>query len=448
MPLSKQVVESNKRYTSGKVLKKAVFNLGFQIVPIIVALVFIPLIINNLGKDYWAKYTAGVSAIFLANYFSFGIGPALNRRVSELIGAKKMSLIDKEVNTGIGISYLLSAALFLLFTCFIILAYWTKSLSILQDKEDLLFFLIIGFSFFIVFISIPYKSLLESYSDFYFLAIIRAISSAGLFVVPYVLWLNGISKLYWVGISLVVYYFLVFLFMFFRTQHHKKELDLCYKTSVKPTFLISSTRSNTSFIKEAFKFGVFFLCSATVLFFDRYFYALFVNTKTLSDHVTMLDLFNRIAIVTGTISLVYFSAISVWYSENNFVKIKKNLRFQLTLISILFVFGLIFCKFFLLNLMEWWLKGAYSEFITNSAFVLLLAILIMNFEILMVRPLQAIGKVTQVNRLLVATTIIFLIIVIVLGMTDNIRYHYIALITKGIIDCFFLFGMLRNEKLI
>lgn len=448
MSLTNQEAESNKRYTSRKVLKKAVFNLGFQVVPIIVALLLIPILINNLGKDYWAKYTAGVSAIFLANYFSFGIGPALNRRVSELIGAKRVNAIDKEIDTGIGVSYLLSITLFVLFAIFILIGFQTKALSILQSFEDLYFYLIIAFSFVIVFITIPYKSLLESYSDFYFLAIVRAISSAGLFIVPYLLWLLGIKSLFWVSIVLVTYYLVVLISMYLRTQKHKLTLGLKYGKSIGLKAFISSIRANTSFVKEAFKFGVFFLCSATILFFDRYFYSLFVNTKILADHVTMLDLFNRIAIITGTVSLVYFSAISVWHSQKDLARIKKNLRLQIVTITIIFVIGLFVGHFVLTDLMEWWLKDAYSNFIGKSAFYLLAAILIMNFEILMVRPLQAIGQVTKVNKLLVFTTIMYLIVVIGLGVSNAIEYHYIALLLKGSIDCIVLLMMLAKEKLI
>ena len=448
MSSSKLEAESNKRYTSGKVLKKAVFNLAFQIVPIIVALVFIPLLINSLGKDYWAKYTAGVSAIFLANYFSFGIGPAINRRVSELIGAKRTNEIGKEVTTGIALSFALSIAFLFLYTIFMLLAYQFKALSILTNLEDLYFFLIIGLAFFVVFISIPYKSLLESYSDFYFLAIIRAISAAGLFIVPYVLWVTGIFKLYWASIVLAGYYTIVFIIMFFRTEKNKRMLSLDYGKPFGISTFFSSIKGNFSFAKEAFRFGVFFLCSAIVLFFDRYYYSLYINTQILSDHVTLLDLFNRVAIITGTISLVYFSAISVWYNEGNLGRIRKNLRLQLIAISAIFIGGLFISYFILTDFLQWWLKGAYSPFIAESAFFLLVAVFFMNFEILMVRPLQAIGRVNDVNKILVATTLIYILIVSYLGISDLVQYHYWALMCKAIIDCLFLLRMLLKEKII
>nr|WP_286942409.1 hypothetical protein [Allomuricauda sp.] len=162
----------------------------------------------------------------------------------------------------------------------------------------------------------------------------------------------------------------------------------------------------------------------------------------------MLDLFNRAAIVTGTISLVYFSAISVWYNEENFLRIKKNLRFQFTVVAFLFTAIIIFSIFFLKDLMAWWLSESFSDFIANVSFPLLLGILLINFEILMIRPLQAIGQINKVNRWLVFSTSTYVAMILFIGFFELIYYHYIALVLKGSIDCIALFIMLKKEKLI
>ena len=102
-------------------------------------------------------------------------------------------------------------------------------------------------------------------------------------------------------------------------------------------FLKSILKINNDFLKETFFFSLFFLTSAIVLFFDRFYYPIFFDTEIISDQVTMLDLFNRIAIITGTISLVYFSAISVWFNEGKLNKIKTNLKRQFVMVGLTFL---------------------------------------------------------------------------------------------------------------
>lgn len=438
----------NKRYSSKKVFKKATFNIGFQIFPILVALIIMPILINNLGKDFWAKYTTGISVIFLSNYFSFGIGPALNRRISELIGQKKYRKIGDEVNDCISLSFIFAISFFVVFLVILISAYATKAFSILQSPSDFIFFLLVEFCFFLVLLTIPYRSALEAFSDFYFLSILRALVSMSLFLVPLILWLFNAGNLVSSALVLLLFYVLIGLVYLFRLKRYKKKFGFSSVVFPLRNSSFNLLRRDNPFLKETLSFGLFFLCSALVLFFDRFYYPIFFETELLADHVTMLDLFNRIAIVTGTISLVYFSAISVWFNEDNLRKIRKNLRLQFVMVSALFLGVAVFGYFFISDLMAWWLKESFSQFIKSTSFAILIGVLFVNFEILMIRPLQAIGLANKVNKLLVVSTLIYLVIVLLLGFFKAIQYHYIALLVKGAIDLIVLSYMLKKERLI
>ena len=204
----------------------------------------------------------------------------------------------------------------------------------------------------------------------------------------------------------------------------------------------------TAFLKETFWFSIFFLASAMVLFFDRFYYPAFFGTKTIADHVTLLDLFNRIAIVTGTISLVYFSAISVWFQEKNLIRIKRNLKFQLLSVGFIFIGVLVFGNFFLELILKWWLGSSYSTFIGDNAYHLLIGVLLINFTILLARPLQAIGQTRNVSIWLIATTIIYLGIVVFLGFRGIIQNHYVAFLVKGTLDLLILILLSKRNKIL
>lgn len=439
---------SNKSYTSKTVFRKALFNIGFQIVPIAAALILTPYLIETMGKDAWAKYSIGISLIFLSNYFSFGIGPTLNRRVSEIIGLQQNHRIKEELKECVSFSYLLGVIFFILLQIVLYVAYKSKSFSVLQSATDYTFFFIILSVFLMAFILIPYRSLLESFSDFYFLAIARALTAAMLFLIPFVYVYFSEMSLSGIATTLFMVYLLLCLLYFYRIKRYQRKLSFDVYAPFERTVVKQVFKFEIGFLKETIWFSIFFLTSAFVLFFDRFYYPIFFNTNIISDQVTMLDLFNRVAIITGTISLVYFSAISVWYQEKNIIRIKKSLRLQLVGVGCLFLFILLFSNFFLTDILKWWLKGSFSEFISENAFHLLIGALMINYTILFIRPLQAIGKIKQVSIWLLATTFIYLIIVLFLGTYRAIEYHYIAFISKALLDIIILVTLLRRNKVL
>ncbi|MFC5047734.1 hypothetical protein ACFSTE_05640 [Aquimarina hainanensis] len=441
-------MSENNRYKSNNVFKKAIFNIAFQIIPILLALILTPFLINGMGKDFWAKYSTGISLIFLSNYFSFGIGPALNRRVSEVIGLKKYDKILYELKECVSFSYFLGIVFFIILQIVLLLAYKLGNFSILKTGSDFSFYQITIFNFFLVFIIIPYRSILESFSDFYFLAIVRAITAAMLFLIPFIyILLFGVS-LKGIAMMLSVFYCMLYSVYYFRVFQFKNKFHFKLPSPIGKEFLVRIFKFDLSFLKETFYFSLFFLTSAIVLFFDRFYYAVFFNTIIISDQVTMLDLFNRVAIITGTISIVYFSAISVWYQEKNLEKIRKNLQTQIIGVFCIFFIVVIFSYFFLNSILGWWLGESFSLFIEKNSFSLLFATILTNFVILLVRPLQAIGLIKVVSLFLVFTTIIYICIVIFLGYLKEIEYHYLALITKSALDIIILISLLKKKRIL
>ncbi|MGB5497747.1 MAG: hypothetical protein WBM77_02330 [Maribacter sp.] len=438
----------NATYSSKKVFNKAIFNIAFQIVPIAAALILTPYLINNMGKDLWAKFATGVSIVFLSNYFSFGIGPTLNRRVSELIGLNDNHRIGNELKECTALSIVLGIAFFIFLQVVLYIGYGTNAFSILQTKTDFQFYSIILLVFVIAFAIIPYKSLLESFSDFYFLAITRAIAASMLFIIPSLFVLFDEISLVMISMVLAIFYLALYAAYYIRAMAHQQNFSFNIVSPYSLGFIKSIFKINSDFLKETFFFSLFFLTSAIVLFFDRFYYPIFFDTKILSDQVTLLDLFNRVAIVTGTISLVYFSAISVWYNEGKINKIKTKLKRQFLMIGLVFLLIILVGYFFLGDILHWWLGDSYSDFIENNSFFLLLGVLSVNFTILLIRPLQAVGEIKTVSLFLVMTTIVYLCIVIALGINHVIELHYIALLTKAFFDMLIFTYLLKRKHLL
>ncbi len=438
----------NVTYSSKNVLNKAIFNIAFQIIPIATALLLTPYLINTMGKDLWAKFAIGVSIIFLSNYFSFGIGPTLNRRVSELIGLNENHKIGSELKECTALSIVLGVLFFIVLQSVLFFGYQNNVFSILQSKADFQFYFIVLLVFIIAFAIIPFKSLLESFSDFYFLAITRAIAASMLFIIPFLFVVLGKISLVLISGALGVFYLLLYIAYYIRVLAHENKFSFKMVSPYSIGFLKSLFKINGEFLKETFFFSLFFLTTAVVLFFDRFYYPVFFDTQIMSDQVTMLDLFNRIAIVTGTVSLVYFSAISVWYNEGRLKKIKTILKTQYQVILVAFLLIGLVGYFFLGDILYWWLGGSYSDFIGQNAFFLLLGVLSVNFTVLLIRPLQAVGEIKTVSLFLVMTTIVYLCIVIILGINHSIELHFMALLVKAFLDSVIFTYLLKRKRLL
>ncbi|MBT8307106.1 MAG: hypothetical protein KJN85_09225 [Maribacter sp.] len=441
-------MSGNATYSSKNILNKAIFNIAFQIVPIAAALILTPFLINNMGKDLWAKFATGVSIIFLSNYFSFGIGPTLNRRVAEIIGLNENQRIGKELKECTALSVVLGVVFFIILQLLLYFSYTSNAFSILKSETDFQFYLIILLVFVMAFAIIPYKSLLESFSDFYFLAIARAFAASMLFIIPAMFIVFEEISLVFIAVALAIFYIFLYAAYYLRVLGHQHKFSFKLISPYSLGFLKSIFKINSGFLKETFFFSLFFLTSAIVLFFDRFYYPIFFDTKIISDQVTMLDLFNRIAIVTGTISLVYFSAISVWFNEGKLNKIKTNLKRQLVMVGVVFLLIILISYFFLGDILHWWLGESYSKFIENNSLFLLLGVLSVNFTILLIRPLQAIGEIKTVSLFLVMSTIVYLCIVIVLGINRSIELHFAALFTKAFFDIVIFTYLLKRKHLL
>lgn len=417
----------------------------FQVVPIGLALSLTPYLIQAMGKDQWAKYSAGISLIFLSNYFSFGIGPTLNRRVSEWIGQNRPEKIPGEMKDCIRMSYFLGLVFFLILQGAILLVMYSGKLSLLQSKDDYVFFALTGVVFLLVFCAIPFRSMLESLSDFYFLALARALTAGMFFILPALYLLAEKGTLIHMALGFLVFYVFNYIVFAFRVYRKSKMLGISQTHPLKLYKEEGRFLAEKPFMRESFFFSVFFLTSAIVLFFDRFYYALFYDTQILADQVTLLDLFNRVAILTGTLSLVYFSAISVWYQEEKLAKARKNIRIQMGAVALIFSCIMIGSVIFINDLLAWWLKSSYSAFVEQNSIRLLLGVLTVNFTILLIRPLQAVGEIRSVGIILTFSTALYLFLVIIFGYTRQIEFHYIALTAKAVLDILFL-GMLMKRK--
>ncbi len=382
------------------VSRKALFNVAIQIIPILASLFAIPISISNLGKPLWFFYSLGITVLFLPNYFAFGAGPYLVRNLVQ----KNNFLLSKKWKGCIS-AIIISSIIYVLFSSAFLFTTRNQDAFTLNSSEKLfyVFFILSGL---MIYIMILFKAILESKEDFYFLGTARAFFTTGLIVIPVLSfqqeWHYALSVFLWS----IIYVFVC----------GNRTGNLGAKWTQNKNLIISK-QNLIEYVNEVWPFGVYLFCWSFFLFFDRIIFKFFIDKNILSDHVTMQDLFNRVAIISGNISLVYYPTLS---DKANQTKLFLQHYFkQLYYVLFAFVAIIIISSFFLEKALNFWLKDDFSTYISNNALVYLVGIIVFNFSIIQVRALQAKNKEKLVTLHLIVILGLYTLFVLLLGLIEQ-----------------------------
>lgn len=382
------------------VSRKALFNVAIQIIPILASLFAIPISISNLGKPLWFFYSLGITVLFLPNYFAFGAGPYLVRNLVQ----KNNFLLSKKWKGCIS-AIIISSIIYVLFSSAFLFTTRNQDAFTLNSSEKLfyVFFILSGL---MIYIMILFKAILESKEDFYFLGTARAFFTTGLIVIPVLSfqqeWHYALSVFLWS----IIYVFVC----------GNRIGNLGAKWTQNKNLIISK-QNLIEYVNEVWPFGVYLFCWSFFLFFDRIIFKFFIDKNILSDHVTMQDLFNRVAIISGNISLVYYPTLS---DKANQTKLFLKHYFK-QLYYVLFAFAaiIIISSIFLEKALNFWLKDDFSTYISNNALVYLAGIIVFNFSIIQVRALQAKNKEKLVTLHLIVILGLYILFVLLLGLIEQ-----------------------------
>lgn len=391
---------------------KAIFNVLIQVIPISVSLIAIPLSISNLGKPIWYSYSLGLTLILLPNYFSFGLGPFLIRSL-----AANMNFI--ETRTWVQGLTLLKVGAFLFFL--FLNLYFLNSGAIkgfASFKEQVLFFEFFLLAGIITFFLIPLRAIFESNHDYYFLGFVRAVFTSTLLLIP-LLKVN----------SFLHYSLYVFVIVSLQILIYSLRIRFKYKLNPFKVFYGLALNEIRMLLKKIAPFGGYLFLWSIILYSDRFILKSFIDENLLADHVTMQDLFNRVAIISGNLTAVYFPVIA--QNKNNKILISKNYKKQIFLIAAIFFFLIIFSVLLLNPFLKFWLKEDFSMYIEQNSIFYLIAIVVFNFSIIQIRFLQAVGKEKVVLKNLLFSVSFYLIGVFALGFFQQPNLFSLILLIQS-----------------
>ena len=249
----------NFSFERKKYLKKISTVLSFQLIPILVSIVAIPLNIDHLGLEIWGIYNLSVTFFFLIMYFNLGIGQAVIRITSEQLSNNNK---ENEINT-VKVGFLINilSSIFIAFILFSISLYIISSFNIKIINIKALFYLSVINSLIYLTISF-FRSIFEAKGNFFIISFIRSIISSLIISSPLFFDVNNIHFTGYL-LFIVLSFISIFMFIYLNKEYRFFKLPFNF---IKNSFQI---------IKEGFSISVISLIYPVFIYLDRYLISFF-----------------------------------------------------------------------------------------------------------------------------------------------------------------------------
>ena len=178
--------EKIKKITNGKLLTtNVVKNLLGQVLPLLVALISIPMLIKDMGTERFGVLTIAWIVTGYFSIFDLGIGRAMTKLISELLGKGKEKEIPSIVWTGLTVMLVLGTiGSLLLASSSHYLSREVLSIPLILQPETEKTLYLLSVSIPIVIINSCLRGILESYQRFDLINIVRTPAGILNFIAP------------------------------------------------------------------------------------------------------------------------------------------------------------------------------------------------------------------------------------------------------------------------
>jgi len=287
--------------TSTKLLaRNTMLNLVGQIVPLLAAVIAIPLLIDGIGTERFGLLSISWMLLGYFSLFDLGLGRVMTKTVGEKLGSSHHADIPSITWTGLLFMLILG---FIAMTLVLFLAPILVH-RVLNIPADLLNeagtgFLILALCIPIVTVSTGLRGLLEAYQKFGLVNIIRTLNGILLFTAPLLL-LPRTDRLPWYIGALVTVRVLIFI----------AYAVFCF-ISIPA---LHNSRINLSLIRPMFKLGGWMSVSNIIgpfmVYFDRFLIGAWISVTAVTFYVTPYEVVTKMLLITAAVVRVLFPAFS------------------------------------------------------------------------------------------------------------------------------------------
>ena len=348
-------------YSGKTIAKNSIYNLLGYSVPIITALIFIPILINGLGEEKFGLLNLAWMIIGYFSFFDFGIGKGLTKIVAEKISSDQSHQIPVLFWTSLVVMLLVSLVIAFILLFFV--PYFVSLFSVSQNlqQETINTFYVLCLSIPIVSTTAGLRGVLEAYLQFGTINVVRIVLGLLTFLGP-VVCLIFTNSLMWIVVLLLLIRVLIWLWY----------LLLCIKTNPG---IKSKGGLDFKSIKPVIKFSAWIslvnVIGPVILYSDKFIIGVLISATAISFYAVSYEMVSKLLLISGAFVGVLFPVISASYLSNPEESKKIFLR------GIKFIFLIIYPIVFLMVVFAFEGMGIWlgNKFADNSTLVLqLLAI--------------------------------------------------------------------------
>ena len=385
-----------------KILKGSFLNIGFQIFPVVFAIVMVPITIKLYGIEQFALFTLAITQVLLFNYLNFGVAQSTNKELARL-KQEEETKINQLFWSGFFIMSLIGLSLsvaFLIGSDILIESLVSKTPSLYNLAEKMIVTIGLFSPLFLLIIFL--RSCLESQLLFHITASNRAILNSVIFLSPIAAFYFDQGIEFSIVIILIIHILSVLILFIYNCKHLNLKL---------PAF-------NCSVMKRLMSSGAWMtivsLASLVFYYIDRYVLGIMAGLEQVSYYVAAYDVITRVSILYGSAMAAFFPAFSYWYKHEKWYEFREAFRFIFG--GIWVIIGIItgIVIIFAYDILQLWINEDFSIHSSNLLRIIAVGVLFNAIGIVPLRALYAINEEKVVAQYYLVQSIVYAPILIVL----------------------------------
>jgi len=365
-----------------KVAKNTLYNLFGYGLPLLVAVLFIPLLIKGLGEEKFGILSLSWVVIGYFSFLDLGIGRALTKFIAEKLGLQQLKEISEIFWTSIFLMLLVSSTgsiLLFFISKFFVLDIFKISENL--KEETLYSFYVLAFTVPIVTTTAGLRGLLEAYQEFKSINIIRVFLGVSTFLVP-LFCLIFTKNLFWIVMALGIIRIVIWLLYLFQCLRINPELTNSFKFKrnlVMPILSMSGWMTLSNIV------------APVIIYLDRFLIGAIISAVAITYYITPYEVVTKLLLVPGALTGVLFPAFSATYLNDPVTSKKLFTRGVKFIFIFLYPVVLIIINFSYEG-MNLWLGKTFADRSTFVMQMLAIGVLLNSLAYIPFTYFQGIGK--------------------------------------------------------
>jgi O-antigen/teichoic acid export membrane protein len=404
------------------------FNIAGNILPAVAAMVFLPLIMKNLGDESFAVFLLILIIVGTSGIFDFGIGRSITQKISSEkdIHLKAEIFISSLVGL-LFISFIINILLFILF----LLLRETSEIY----AEMFRIFWLLSFSIVFSLLNVSTKSYLEGMHLFRDINIYKTLTGLTIFVFAYYITKQSNDIIYITLMILIV-----------RILHFYLLLKNILKLE---SFSLKYKYFNISMLKELFSNGKWFAISNIIgpltMYMDRFIISGLLAASIFNYYALSMEVAVKILIFPMSIMSVFFPILVTYYNERNFDSIRKTTKKMYLYIFFLIGLPLILLFNYSELFLTLWIDENFALNANHTFRIILLGVIVSSLTQVSFTLLQATKKAKSTGLVHLYTFIPYAILLFLMTKEYGLNGASYTWIGRSIL-VFIIFNIIYNFK--